>query len=374
MRDINTIIREFAETAANPKRVLENRLKEGKKVIGCFPVYTPEPLVTALGMVPIGLWGGQVTPMVAGKYNPIYTCSIMRSCLEYGMTGVYKGLDGVIMPILCDTFRGMSSAWRVGVKDIPLIAFIHPQNRESSGAAEFMAEEYRRVCRNLEKIAGRELREEDLHDAMELYNERNRIMRTFAEEAVCHLDIITPVVRHQIMKSVRFYTAQEAVEKVGELVSVLKDMAPCEWEGKKAVLTGITAEPDGFLKLFEQNRIAVVADDLAQESRQYRTDYPQGRGAFGRLAMQWMSIRGCSLAHEEDPRSRGRMLVSLAEKYHADCVAVCLMKFCDIEEYDYPYLSKQIQEAGLSCLCLEIDQSVQDNAQSATKLQSYAEM
>ena len=89
MNNINVLLDEFASIAKNPKQLMEKYIAQGKKVIGCFPIYTPQPVVTALGMIPMGMWGGQVTPTVAGKYNPIYTCSIMRSCLEYGMTGVY---------------------------------------------------------------------------------------------------------------------------------------------------------------------------------------------------------------------------------------------------------------------------------------------
>jgi hypothetical protein len=157
--------------AANPKAVLQKHLSDGKKVVGCFPIYTPEELVHAGGMIPMGLWGGQVSPAVAGRYNPIFTCSIMRSCLEYGMTDVYKGLSCVIMPMLCDTFRGMSAGWRAGVRDIPLVAFIHPQNWTDSGAAEFLAGEYRAVRELLEKFTGCKITDQALEKSIEIYNE-----------------------------------------------------------------------------------------------------------------------------------------------------------------------------------------------------------
>ena len=71
---------------------------EGKKVVGCFPIYSGEELVHAAGMIPMGIWGGQVNPSAAGQYVPIFICSIMRSCLEYGMQGKYKGISAVVMP------------------------------------------------------------------------------------------------------------------------------------------------------------------------------------------------------------------------------------------------------------------------------------
>ncbi len=373
MANLNQLLRELNEAAANPKAVLQRYLAQGKKVAGCFPVYTPEELVHAGGLIPLGLWGGQITPTVAGRYNPIFTCSIMRSCLEYGMTGVYEGLSCVLMPMLCDTFRGMSGAWRAGVKDIPLISFIHPQNRTDTGAKEFLVEEYKAVRTLLEKHTGCIITDEALEKSIEIYNEHSRVMREFAEIANDHLDVITPVVRHNVMKSATFLEKGEHTKKVRSIITALKEQPVHKWKGKKVILSGITAEPNDFLKIFTENNIAVVGDDLAQESRQYRTPIPMGSTPLKRLAGQWANRFGCSIVHEVKS-TRGALLAEMAKKYGADGVAVCLMRFCDVEEYDYPYISKAVEEAGIQSLCLEIDQSTQNNEQSRTKIQSFAEM
>lgn len=373
MADLNQLLQELSDASANPRVLLQRYLSEGKKVVGCFPIYTPQELVHAGGMIPMGLWGGQITPMLAGKYNPIFTCSIMRSCLEYGMTGVYNGLSCAIMPMLCDTFRGTSGGWRAGVKDIPLIAFIHPQNRTDSGAREFLVDEYKAVRASLEEYTGCTITDAALYRSIEVYNEHAAAILEFAELANDHLDVITPLVRHDVMKSAIFVEKGEHTTKVRAIISELKKRPVHKWQGKKVILSGITAEPNDFLQLFVENKIAVVGDDLAAESRQYRTPIPAGKNPLERLAGQWFDRFGCSTIHEEKP-SRGAMLVEMAKKYGADGIAVCLMRFCDVEEYDYPLISKATEEAGLFSLCLEIDQSTQNNEQSRTKIQSFVEM
>lgn len=373
MSKVNDILRELQDVTANPKAVMDGYLAQGKKVAGCFPVYTPEELVHAAGMIPMGLWGGQVTPTVAGKYNPIFTCSVMRSCLEYGMTGVYEGLSFVMMPMLCDTFRGMSAAWRAGVKQIPIISFIHPQNREEASAQEFLVDEYKAVIEQIKTITGCEITDEALAASIEVYNEHSKTMQEFCKVANSHLDVITPAVRHAVMKSATFMEKAEHTAKVRALLDALNELPVYEWKGKKVVLTGLTAEPDEFLDIFAQNNIAVVADDLAQESRQYRTLIPEGKEALESLAAQWFDRYGCSMVHEVKP-SRAKMLVEMAKENGAEGIALCLMRFCDVEEYDYPFIAKAAEEAGLYCLSLEIDQSTQNNEQSRTKIQSFAEM
>ena len=373
MSEIKAILEELAEVSGNPRKQMEKYLSAGKTVVGCFPVYTPEELVHAGGMIPMGLWGGQITPSVAGKYNPIFTCSIMRSCMEYGMTGVYEGLTCAVMPMLCDTFRGMSAAWRSGVKDIPLVSFIHPQNRTDSDAFSFLVEEYRAAAKKLEEVTGCTITEESLAQSIEVYNEHSATMMAFAKAANDHLDVITPVARHAVFKSALFMEKGEHTEKVKELLSALEGLPKYEHKGKKVILTGITAEPDEFLELFTECGIAVVGDDLAQESRLYRTAIPKRGTALEDLAGQWFERKGCSMVHEVES-TRGSMLVEMAQAAGAQGIVVCLMRFCDVEEYDYPMIAQSAKEAGLRCLCLEIDQSTQNNEQSHTKIQSFAEM
>ena len=56
MSEIKAILEELAEVSGNPRKQMEKYLSAGKKVVGCFPVYTPEELVHAGGMIPMGLW------------------------------------------------------------------------------------------------------------------------------------------------------------------------------------------------------------------------------------------------------------------------------------------------------------------------------
>lgn len=145
-------------------------------------------------------------------------------------------------------------------------------------------------------------------------------------------------------------------------------------ERQKVILTGITAEPDEFLQILKDFGIAVVADDLAQESRQFRVDVPtEGGEPLYRLAKQWQDMYGCSLATD---RSKGRiqMLVDMAKETNADAVIYCQMKFCDPEEFDYPLIYNKLEEEGIRNLMVEIDQQASSFEQIRTRIQSFVEM
>lgn len=373
MADVKTLLAQFEEISSNPQRLLQNYLDADEKVIACFPIYAPQPLVLAAGMVPMGIWGGQCNAQMAGKYAPIFTCSLLRSCLEFGMTGAYKGVSAAIMPIICDTFRGMNSAWRAGVKDIRPITFIYPQNRKDPGARDFLIEELKTVRSALEEISENQITNEALQEAIELCNQRNAAMRTFCETANEHLDLVKPVDRHHVLKAATFLRPEETIERVSALTEALRAEPVCRWTGKKVILTGITCEPDEILGYFADNKVAVVGDDLAQESRQYRSDYPAAASGMERLALHWFAVHGCSVAHDDNNTVRGRMLAQLAKEQAADCVVLCMMRFCEIEEYDQPSVIKEVTRAGLMSFSIDIDQSTTESGQALTKIQTFAE-
>ncbi|SFG34023.1 2-hydroxyacyl-CoA dehydratase family protein, partial [Clostridium homopropionicum] len=142
---------------------------------------------------------------------------------------------------------------------------------------------------------------------------------------------------------------------------------------KRVILTGIMAEPKEVLEIFKENGFAVVADDLAQESRQYRNDVPEGTDPLYRLAKWWQDLDGCSLATDVK-KVRGQMLIDMVNKYKADAVVICMMKFCDPEEFDYPIYYREFEEAGIKNLYIEIDLETTSFEQTKTRVQSFSEM
>lgn len=358
----------------NPRARLDHYLSQGKKVVGCFPPYTPEELVHASGMIPMGLWGGRTELKLAKSYLPAFACPIMQSDMEFGLNGTYQGLSAVIIPAICDTLRCMTQNWRFGVPSIPMIPIVYPQNRTSPASVDYLISEYETVLTMLYTITGNMMNEKALCQTIDIYNEHNAAMREFDQVANDHLDVVTPRVRHTVHKSAFFYEKSEHTAILREIIDGLNQLPVHQWTGKKMVLAGITCEPDELLDILAENQMAVVADDLAQESRQYRTDTPaKGGGGLKRLALQWNNRYGCSLIHELG-KPRGRMLAKLCQENGADGVISCMMKFCDPEEYDQPYYENDLRKAGYPYITISIDQQSTGYEQVRTRIQTFCEM
>lgn len=374
MAELNENISLLQRACANPKARLEHYLLKKKKVVGCFAPYAPEELIHACGMIPMGLWGGQTEIKLAKSYLPAFACPIMQSNMEFGLKGTYDGLSAVIIPAICDTLRCMTQNWRFGVPSIPMIPIVYPQNRTSPASVDYLVSEYETVLTMLATVTGQMMNEDALKCTIEVYNRHRAAMREFAAVARDHLDVITPSIRHAVMKSAFFYEKGEHTAIVEEIVEQLKQRPAYDFPGNKVILTGISCEPDKVLEILEEYQIAVVGDDLAQESRQYRTDTPlKGGGGLKRLALQWNNRYGCSLIHESG-KPRGKILAELCRESGAQGVIVGLMKFCDPEEYDLPYLQADLRQVGIPSLTIEVDQQVGSFEQLRTRVQAFQDM
>lgn len=366
------LIQTFQEIANNPKKMVDEYKKEvGREVIGVMPIYAPEEIIHAAGCLPIGLWGGKKEISKTRAYLPAFACSIMQTVMELEIDGAYDVLDAVLFSVPCDTLKCLSQKWK---GKSPVIVFTHPQNRIIESANTYLVKEYEWVKSELERILGRTIPNAAIKESIKIYNENRRVMREFVEVAAQYPQIIDPIVRHNVMKSRWFIRKEKHTSYVKELIAELKKEAIIPWDGKKVILTGIMAEPVELLEIFKNEKFAVVADDLAQESRQFRGDIPEeGEDVLYNMAKWWQNLEGCSLATDVK-KVRGKMLINMCNDTKADAVVVCMMKFCEPEEFDYPIYHKEFAEAGIKDISIEVDLEVSSFEQIRTRIQTFKDI
>lgn len=368
------VIKKLESAALSPdKTVAESIRKTKKEAVGCFPIYTPEEIIYAAGMLPVGMWGGPTDLKRADKYLQSFCCSIMRSNIEYGMKGTYNMLKGIVLPTFCDTLKCICENWKVAVPHIPIIPIVYPQNRNIDADFAYLKEEFRRVKGEVEKLAGHSISDSDLEEAWDLYEAYRETMRRFSETAAEYPQIIGAKTRHLILKAGWFLDKKEYLEDIQTILEGLKQEEKQPFSGKRVIATGLIAEPDSLLDIFEENQIAIAGDDLAQESRQFRTKGREAGDFWERMAGRIADQKGDTFLYEAE-KTRGQMLIDLVRERNADAVVVFMMKFCDPEEFDYPIYKKELEAAGIPHLYLEIDQQLDSFEQIRTRVQSFAEM
>ena len=370
---INALLDEFKVKAATPKQQLAEYKAQGKKVVGVLPYYAPEELVYAAGIVPMGIWGSNnKTISRAKEYCATFYCTIAQLALEMLLDGTMDGLDGIITPTICDTLRPMSQNFRVAMGDKMSVIFLaHPQNRFEDFGLQFTVDQYTHVKKELEKIAGREITNDDIKNAIKVYNESRAARRKFVKLASDHCDVITPTKRSAVLKAFHFMLKDEYTAKLNELNAELEKLPVCDWQGTKVVTSGIICDNPALLAAFEENNIAIAADDVAHETRSFRTDVPEDADPMMALAHQFANM-------DYDPKSsenrRGEFVANLVKESGAQGLVLFMQQFCDPEEMEYPYLKKALNDADIPHIKLGIDQQMRDFGQARTAIQAFADV
>ena len=139
------------------------------------------------------------------------------------------------------------------------------------------------------------------------------------------------------------------------------------------LVTGILADSPSLLKIFDDNGIQVAFDDVANESRQYRTDVPEMKNPMDALAHKFADMDNCTLLYDRE-KKRVDYIIEQAKAHEAQGVIVLMTKFCDPEEFDYVPIKRACDKAGLMHLNIEVDRQMVNYEQAGTMIQAFKEM
>jgi len=374
MNHIQDLLERFKVISKSPRAQLDHYLADGKKLIGCFPYYVPEELVYAAGMIPFGIWGAAGTIKAAKEYFASFYCTIAQMGLELSLNGALDGLSGVIMSCMCDTLRPLTQNFRTANPGLPFLFLAHPQNRRLNCGINYTVSEYIGLKKKLEVISGENITDEKLYEAISVYNSSRAARRNFVRLAGQHPDVISAGLRCAVLKSAYFMSKAEHTALLSELNAKLEQLPPCSWKGVRVLVSGIINDSENLLDIFDENHIAIVADDVAHESRSFRIDVEENCEPMMALAQQFAAQDYDTLLYDPELNKRPDYVAELAKSSGAQGVVILMMQFCDPEEMEYPSLKKGLDEAGIPSMVIGVDQQMKDFGQAKTAIQAFSDI
>ena len=375
---ISALLDEFKQISASPKTMLAKYKAQGKKAIGCLPYYSPEELVYAAGMVPMGVWGCNGKQEIRSKeYCASFYCTVAQQSLEMLLDGTLDGLDGIITTVLCDTLRPMSQNFKVAMAGkMPVIFLAHPQVRQTAAGRQFTYDAYNEVKGHLEEICGHEITNDAILDAIKVYNKSRQARREFCKLANEHPDLIPASARAAVLRAAYFMLKDEYTAKLEELNKELAAVPAGKFDGHKVVVSGIIYNMPGLLKAMDDNKLVVAADDCAYESRSFAVDAPEDLdNGLQALAVQFSRQKNDVLLYDPTylQNTRSEHVCQLVKDSGAEGVVVFMMQFCDPEEMEYPDLKKALDAHHIPHVKIGVDQQTRDFGQAQTALEAFAE-
>ncbi len=324
----------------------------GRKVIGYLPVYVPEEIIHAAGMLPLGIAGGgdQMEVIHGDAYYQSYICRIPRSTIELGITGRLDFVDGMIFPSICDVIRNLSGMWKLMFPDTYVRYLDVPQNYRDDIGGEFYQHEMRELLRGLEELGGRQVSDADINASIRIYNRNRALVRALYQlrsekpwqvpttelYLLSRAGLVLPVEEHNAMLEAYLDAVQQEQRPRRDNCRIVINGSFCE------------QPPLNLIKSIEMAGCYVVDDDYVQVNRWLREEVPSDGDPFEALATAFLHHSADTAAkYAETEEQVGRQLLESVERNRAEGVIFAAPSFCDPALLWRPMLADKLSEKGI---------------------------
>ncbi|MBI3664395.1 MAG: 2-hydroxyacyl-CoA dehydratase [Acidobacteria bacterium] len=336
--------------------------RTGGQAVGCFPVYTPQELITAAGALPVNLFGarGQIDIDHADSRIQSFVCSIARSTLELGLAGHLKWLDGFVVPSICDVARNLSGVWKHNFTEGFLFYMHLPQNVDSDAAKTYYRGELERLCDCLSDKTGRPVAEAPLRKAISVFN-RNRSLlnelgarRSAQPEKWPSSHIYAIVATGNVLSREEHNALLERALALGEA-----SLRP-KRDAVRVVLRGAFCEqpPLELLEVLEDAGCAVVDDDLQIGSRFFLEPVAETGDPLNALVEAYLHGTVLTPVNNPGKRSRNDDLLDRCKKKGIQGIIFASPKFCEPALYDAVLLRRAAERSSLPTLEFEYEEKM----------------
>lgn len=344
----------------------------GGKVVGHFQVYFPEEIVHAAGMLPFKVRGAPVEAMQADSRFGSYLCSILKSSLELALSRRVE-FDMFVTPPICDAARNLAAVWGRNFPYPCQILYV-PQNANSPAALRYLRNEYARLQRSVEKIAGRRLSPDDLRRSIALFNRNRSLLRKLyaikrdapwllsADEAYVFVALggLLPREEHnELLETVLPQIAARANKK--------QDKIRVVFEG------GFCEQPPLDLIRVISRSCYVVDDDLLIGLRWILEDVRFEGDPLHNLAYAYLEKSSYSPVQHDLRKPKERMLIERIRNARAEAAILSAAKMCEpgLEE-QVAYLHA-LDEAGIPYFISEFEEKMTTFEHLEIQLETFVE-
>lgn len=337
----------------------------GGKVLGHFQVYFPEEIVHAAGMLPFKVRGAPMEVIQADSRFGSYLCSILKTSLELALSG-HVELDMFVTHPICDAARNLAAVWGRNV-DYPSQILYLPQNANSTHSVQYLRDEYARLKREVEAIAGRPVTDDDLRRSLEVFNQNRAHLRDLYAIKRETPWLVSAYETYLLMAVGGMIPREEHNQLLQTALPMIRARSMKKQDKIRVVFEGAFCEqmPLDLLRMVTQS-CYVVDDDLLIGLRWILEDVPLEGDPLYNLAHAYLEKSTYSPVQHDLRKPKEKMLLERIQSSNAEAVIITAAKMCEpgleeqvtytlmLEKDDIPYFVSEFEENMTSFDHLEI--------------------
>jgi benzoyl-CoA reductase subunit C len=302
--------------------------ESGGKVIGHFQVYFPEEIVHAAGILPFKVCGAPIEAVQADSRFGSYLCSILKTSLELALSNRVQ-LEMFVTHPICDAARNLGAVWGRNFTYPCQILYL-PQNANSPAAVTYLRNEYARLQRSVEAIAGQPVKEDDLRRSMAVYN-RNRALLRDLYNIKRETPWLVSADEAYVLVAIGGMIPREEHNELLETVLPLIAARPNKKQDKIRLVFegGFCEQPPLDLIRAIARSCYVVDDDLLIGLRWILEDVPLDGDPLFNLADAYLEKSSYSPVQHDLRKPKEKMLLERIRNSRADAAILTAAKMCE---------------------------------------------
>jgi benzoyl-CoA reductase subunit C len=349
----------------------------GGRTVAVYPVFAPAEVIHAVGMLPLGLFGGGTSVELthADARFQSFVCSIAKSTLELGFQGLVKGVDGFVFSNICDVARNLGSIYKRNFEEA-FVEYLHlPQNSTSPAVTAYAASELRRLAQALEDTFGVAVTPTALAKSVDTYNALRARLRALYALRIAEPQKLSTVDLYVVLRAVALVPPETGLAWLDTLLADLPRRDARPRDRLRVVVEGAFCEqpPLGLLEVLEEAGCYVVEDDFLLGWRWFTTDVPAAGDPFDALGAAYVNQAVPSSTRHESREHRSAGLVEKVRRSRADAVIFMPAKFCEPALFDYVLMKQGLERAGIPHLLVEFEEKMWTFERTRNEIETFVE-
>jgi benzoyl-CoA reductase subunit C len=372
-QDLDGILRASQELLEDTRFPTAKRWREaGGRIVGHFQVYFPEEIVHAAGLLPFKVRGAPIEPKQSDSRFGSYLCSIIKTSLELALGGTVE-FDLFVTHPICDAARNLAAVWGRNFPYSCQILYL-PQNAASPSAAVYLRGEYDRLRREVERVAGREITEDQLRRSIGVFNENRALLR---ELYALKRDEPWKVAAHEayaLTAIAGLMPREEHNDLLRATLPLLRERAARPKDRIRVVFEGGFCEQPPFDLIRAIGRSCyVVEDDLLIGLRWILSDVPLDGDPLAQLAGAYLDRSSYSPVQHDPRKPKERMLLDRVRSSGARAAIIAAAKMCEPGLEEQVAYVHALDEAKVPYFVTEFEESMTSFDQLEIQLETFVE-
>lgn len=375
---LNVILEQCHAAVRNPNIPSGETLPAGfRGTLGHFPVYFPEEIAHAAGLLPVNILGGGnlIELRHADARMGSFVCSICRSTTELGLNGTLSDLKGFVTHPICDAAKHLAGIWsRNFPEQLSQILYL-PQNVNSPGAARYLLDEFRRLKGDLAAQFGVPIDDEAIRTSIQIYNENRRLLRELYCIRKDEPHKLSCTESYLLLRARSRMPCEEHTLLLRQALDTLEGReVPAPDKPRVIFVGGFCEQPP--LEMIEtiDDSCFVVDDDLLIGLRWMTDDVRVDAGdPLWALAVSYIEQSAASPVQHDARKPKEEYLMDMLHGARADAAILTAAKFCEPGLDEQIAWSKHLDAMGIPHLVLEYEEKMTSFEQMAMQVETFAE-